>query len=217
VQRLTHPQFVLRRRIIVPPPKKGQTMAAYRFERALFVVGEPNSGKSTQLRSIFRDVRLGRNGVIPESANLPEMYRLSNERCLYLRLTSPHEAGEAIDTKRTGLNAATNFLERTAEKIAANTPQLGRRWNFACPLQPNAASRIPDVVTTCRAFVRHFSPERTRVVFLSPDRHGAYLQETSHAVLLDGLQEIPSVEVCWIDARDRAANGLQLADFFDFT
>ena len=62
-------------------------MAAYHFERALFVVGEPNSGKSNQLRSMFRDVHLGNGGNIPTERNLPEFYRLSNERCLYLRLS----------------------------------------------------------------------------------------------------------------------------------
>jgi hypothetical protein len=74
-------------------------MASYHFERALFIIGEPNSGKSTQLRSMFRDVRLGTGGTVPTPRNLPEMYRLSNERCLYLRLTSPNEAGEWIKRK----------------------------------------------------------------------------------------------------------------------
>lgn len=75
---------------------------------------------------------------------------------------------------------------------------------------------MPDVVVTCRAFARYFNPERTRVVFLSPDRHGACMQETEHMKLVEGLRRIESVEVCWIDARDRTGNGLLLADFFDF-
>jgi hypothetical protein len=76
---------------------------------------------------------------------------------------------------------------------------------------------MPDVVATCRAFVRHFYPERTRVVFLSPDRHGACPQETEHMKRVDGLRRVDSVEVCWIVARDRTVNGLLLADFFDFS
>lgn len=52
--------------------------------------------------------------------------------------------------------------------------------------------------------------------FLSPDQHGTILQAT-HMNLIAGLQAIPSAEVGWIDARDRTANGLLLADFFDFT
>jgi hypothetical protein len=73
------------------------------------------------------------------------MYRLSNERCLYLRMTSPHEVGEYVDARSGGKGAA-NFLDKTEEKITANTPNLGKRWNFACPLQPNAANRMPDLV-----------------------------------------------------------------------
>jgi hypothetical protein len=191
-------------------------MATYHFERALFVVGEPDSGKSNQLRSMFRDVRLGTGGNIPTERKLPELYRLSNERCLYLRLTSPHELKESIGRRR-GRNAPTNFLEKTAEKIEENTPRSGRRWNFAGALQPYSMHHMPDVVATCRAFARYFNPERTRVVFLNPDRHGAWLQKTEHMELVDGLRTIESVEVCWIDARDRTVNGLLLADFFDFT
>lgn len=181
-------------------------MAIYHFERALFVVGEQNSGKSTQLRSMFRDVRLGNDEIIPGADKLREMYRLSNERCLYLRLTSPHEVGETL----------AQFLDKIAAKIEGSVPQLGRRWNFAGPLQPTAANHMPDVVATCRGFASRFNPERTRVAFLSPDRHEARLQ-AAHMVLVDGLRNIPSIEICWIDARDRTANGLLLCDFFDFT
>jgi len=184
------------------------------FERALFVVGEQNSGKSTQLRSMFRDVRLGTNGNIPAATNLQEMYRLSNERCLYIRLTSPHERGEYIGRRPDG--EADNFLQKTEEKIVSSTPHVGRRWNFACALQPLAANHMPDVVETVRAFVARFDPERTRVLFLSPDRHDARLQR-GHLPLVAGLRTIPSVEIAWIDARDRTANGLLIADFFDFT
>jgi hypothetical protein len=191
-------------------------MPSYYFERALFVVGDPNAGKSNQLRSMFRDVRLGTGGIIPRQKKLPELYRLSNERCLYLRLTSPHEAGESIGRKRRGSRGPMNFLEKTAEIIEENTPQMGRRWNFAGALQPAARKNMADAVATCRAFVRYFEPERMRIAFLSPDRHGRCLQETEHMELVDALREIPSVEVCWIDARDRTTNGLLLADFFDF-
>jgi hypothetical protein len=117
-------------------------MAAYHFGRALFVVGEPNSGKSNQLRSMFRDIRLGTDGNIPRKRKLPDFYRLSNERCLYLRLTSPHEAKESLGRKH-GRNSPTNFLEKTAKKIQENTPRFGRRWNFAGALQPHARLYMP--------------------------------------------------------------------------
>jgi hypothetical protein len=162
---------------------------------------------------MFRDVRLGTGGNLPTGRRLDEVYRLSNERSLYLRLTSPHEAGESLGKKR----GKQNFLGKTARIIDENTPRLGRRWNFAGALQPRSRDNMPNVVATCRAFVRRFDPERTRVVFLSPDRHGVSLQAAEHMDLVDALRQIPSTEVCWIDARDRTVNGLLLADFFDFS
>ena len=72
-------------------------MAMSRYvERALFLIGNQNTGKSTQLRSMFLDWRLSMQGQIPTSHNLADSYQLSNERWLYLRLTSPHEADEAL-------------------------------------------------------------------------------------------------------------------------
>ena len=179
----------------------------YYLERVLFVVGEPDAGKSKQLRSMFSDIRFGTGGKIPKNNKVPELYRLSNERCLYLRLTSPHEMGESPD----------RFLKKTARKISANTPRLGKRWNFACPLQPRREKHMPDIMATCRIFVRYFHPERTRIVFLNPNRRGEFLEKAEQMVRLDKLLRIPSVEICSIDARDRTANGLLLADFFDFT
>ena len=75
---------------------------------------------------------------------------------------------------------------------------------------------MPDAAETVRAFVRRFDPERTRILFLSPDRHGTLLQN-GHSLLVAGLRAIPSVEIAWIDARERTPNGLLIADFFDFT
>ena len=70
-------------------------MSTY-VERALFIVAPRNFGKSTTLRSMFRDHRLGTAGKIPKAPKLPDEYRLGNERRLYLRLTSPHEANESL-------------------------------------------------------------------------------------------------------------------------
>jgi hypothetical protein len=165
---------------------------------------------------MFLDVRLGNGGKIPDATKVPELYRLSKERCLYLRLTSPHEAKETLGGQP-GKRSATNFLEKTEEKIELNTPQFGGRWNFAGALQPYAKNYMPDVVSTCKAFVGYFQPERTRIVFLSPDRHGTCLQDSKQLQLAERLGRIESVEVGWIDARERTTNGLFLADFFDFT
>lgn len=70
----------------------------------------------------------------------------------------------------------------------------GNAMELAGTLQPTARKNMPDVVATCRTFVRYFEPERTRIAFLSPDRQGSCLQETEHMELVDGLREIPSVE-----------------------
>jgi hypothetical protein len=187
------------------------------LERALFVVGEPNSGKSTQLRSMFLDVRLGTNGIIPHGRRLEEIYRLSNERCLYLRLTSPHEAGEFIGREPRGLRNSKDFFAKTSKVVAKHVPRVARRWNFAGALQPNASDNMPDAETTCSALVQRFRPERTRIVILSPDRRGEHFPLERHLRLVGRLLEVPGIEICCIDARHREINGLFLADFFDFT
>lgn len=175
------------------------------LERALFVVAPQDSGKSTTLRSLFKDRRLGTGGSPPSSADqkrLPEIYHLSNERRLYLRLTSPHEYGETPK----------EFIEKTKDKMGSG------RWCFAGPFQPDAFRNMPDVVASVEAFIQAFQPERLRIAFLSPNRHG---QEVDTFLpsrdLRRELLSIESIEVLCIDGRERGKNGLMLADFFDFT
>ena len=102
-------------------------MPTYYFERALFIVGEQNSGKSTQLRSMFRDVRLGTGGKDSRrdenSGDVPTIERALSD----IRLTSPHEAGEWIKRRPRDDDEAENFLEKTEDKLARNTPDMGRR------------------------------------------------------------------------------------------
>jgi hypothetical protein len=114
-------------------------VATFHFERALFVIGEPNAGKSNQLRAMFRDVRFGLNGRVPTTVKLRDIYRLSNERALYLRLTSPHEANESLK----------EFLDKTNWKFTARSG-TARRWNFVGPLQPNKAHKMPNAVDQLR-------------------------------------------------------------------
>jgi hypothetical protein len=175
------------------------------LERALFVVAPQDSGKSTTLRSLFQDRRLGTDGVSPSSSaqkRLPEIYHLSNERRLYLRLTSPHEYGESPE----------EFIEKTRGKMDSG------RWCFAGPLQPDAFRNMPDVVASIAAFICAFQPERLRVAFLSPNRHGQELSTFLPARdLSQELLSIERVEVLCLDGRERGKNGLLLADFFDFT
>ncbi len=184
------------------PPQK--PIMAPHLERALFVVAPRDSGKSTTLRSLFQDRRLGTEGKVPGSdqRRLSEVYWLSNERRLYLRLTSPHENDESLE----------EFIEKSRAKMPSG------RWCFAAPMQPDAYKRMPDVVDSVRGFIAAFQPERTRVVFISPNRHGVEVpQFVPGRDLRDELLSMGTVEVICVDGRRRGVNGLILADFLDFT
>jgi hypothetical protein len=147
--------------------RKGDRNAKNHLERVLFVVGNRHRGKSTQLRSMFRDVRLGTGGSIPKDRKLADVHRLTNDRFLYLRPSSPPELKE---TTR-------GFPKKTENKIKAANSELGTRWNLASALQLDASNNMPDAVETCAAFVEHFNPQRTCVFFLNPDRKGDFLPE----------------------------------------
>ncbi|HKW35855.1 MAG TPA: hypothetical protein VJN92_22810 [Candidatus Acidoferrum sp.] len=82
-------------------------MTMHHLERVLFVVAGRHCGKSTQLRSLFRDVPLGNGGEIPSERKAKDFHRLTNERFLYLRLSSPHELKESPK----------EFLRKTREKV----------------------------------------------------------------------------------------------------
>jgi hypothetical protein len=174
-------------------------------ERVLFVVGPQDAGKSTTLRSMFADCRFGTGGRIPPGKDvrkLKESHDLSNERRLYLRMTSPHERGETLS----------EFLTKSASKMRDG------RWCFAGALQPDAYWKMPDVVETVRAVARKLQPERMRVALLAPTRHGEVHGEyLPGRDVVDELLQIDRVEVLSIDGRRKHRNGLMLADFFDFS
>lgn len=170
------------------------------IERFIFVVGEQNTGKSVQLRSMFVDPRLGTDGRPPTSRKVREQYSLSLDRSLYLRLTSPHEMNESLAA----------FLQKTASKTSVG------RWCVAAPLQPDAFKTMPDVVRTIRAVKRRFRPERVRVCVLAPDRHGVQDPDRVRR-LFRRLWRLGRVECHCIDARERTMNGTLLADFLDYT
>ena len=172
----------------------------------MFVVAGRHCGKSTQLRSMFCDVRLGTKGEIPGEKKLRDFHQLTNERFLYLRLSSPHELKESPK----------EFLRKTRDKIEGARAEWGPRWNFACALQADPSHKMPDAIETVKVFVGYFAPERTRVTFLSPDRNDDVLPEDDVLRISRSLRRVPSVEVCWIDARHAIGNGLMLADFFAF-
>jgi len=148
-------------------------MTRHHLERVLFVVAGRHCGKSTQLRSMFRDARLGNRSEIPSERKLKDFHRLTNERFLYLRVSSPHELKES----------SKEFLRKTREKVEDAPVALGRRWNFACALQVGASNKMPDFVESVKLFVDYFEPERARVVFLSPDRNGEVLPNGDEQLL----------------------------------
>ncbi|WP_156876172.1 hypothetical protein [Rhodoferax saidenbachensis] len=126
---------------------------------------------------------------------------MSNERRLYLRLTSPHEYDETPK----------EFLEKTRNKMNDG------RWCYAGPFQPNAFRKMPDIVQSVELFVKFFEPERVRIAFLSPNRHGHEINTfVPGRDLSQELLAIPRVEIMCLDGRQRGKNGLLLADFFDF-
>jgi hypothetical protein len=176
------------------------------IERALFIIGDQNTGKSVQLRSMFRDLRLGEQGNIPVSPNLTNAYPLSVERWLYLRLTSPHEKNETPE----------EFLDKCDSEMQQNA-HGAKRWNFSGAIQPNAANNMPDAVRTIEEFIRRFDPERVRAVVLHPDKEGNLIHSYDLLNLLTRLRALSRTEVIMTDARSRTDNGLIYADFFDFT
>ena len=167
------------------------------IERVLLVAGAHYTGKSTQLRSMFLDRRLGLGGVIPTASNLPNTFELSPGRRLYLRLMSPHEAEEDLE----------RFLDKIGEQAYGS-----HRWNVASATQIHASEEMPALGEIVAALAEQYSPERIRVAILSPDQHGDVLAEAP--ALMEELHETESCEVMCIDAR--SPNGLLLADTFDF-
>src|SRR5438105_11615357 len=88
------------------------------FERVLLVCGEQNSGKSRLLRHMLGDARLG--GEVPATPRVPAR-ALSRERCLAVRFTSPHEAGETME----------KFL-RKIDRASEDAWRDYWRLNYAC-------------------------------------------------------------------------------------
>jgi hypothetical protein len=167
------------------------------IERVLLVAGGPDTGKSTQLRSVFLDPRFGTTGEIPTTRKVAETYSISPGRRLYLRLTSPHEAGESLN----------QFIDKIVLKTGSG------RWCVASAVQIDAANNMPALPDTVDGLLRRLSPERVRVAVLSPDRHSTSLAAT--AQLFDSLW-VRRCDAFCIGARNRVANGLLLADTFDF-
>lgn len=178
------------------------------LERVLLISGLQNAGKSTALRRMFLDPRFGTGGNVPRNRRLG-FVTISRERCLFFRLSSPHEAGDTLERFFRKLNRA---MERAWN--------FYWRFNFACAMQPHSNGTTADLVTFCEEFQKRLLPERTRVVQIHPRQDGepGALLSTNDVDRLWAL----GVEVATIDARrprnaNWATNGHLLADYFDFT
>lgn len=178
------------------------------LERVLIVCGGQNAGKSRLLRTMFIDPRLGTDGAIPTSARI-KLTRISRERGLYVRCTSPHEAGETIDEFFAKLDRA---MERAWSRFW--------RINVACAMQPFSANSMPDVLEVCEQFQVRLMPERIRLIQIDPRQDGGIgtLLPQAH---IDQLRRV-GVEIVAVDGHRspppaQHPHGLFLADFFDFT
>ena len=151
--------------------------------------------------------RLTCNGMIPTERSIPRSYALSNERRLYLRLTSPHEAGEDLS----------EFLA-TCDSEMWPGRQGAQRWNFAGALQLSMTEKLRESpAEIIESFKERFFPERVRVAILSPDRRGWTMEWSQLQSMTKDLRNSGSCEVMVVDATDRKANGNLYADFFDFS
>lgn len=183
-----------------------------RFERALFVLGKQNAGKSTRIRNMYEDVRMGRNGVVPQKTvrSFPVVY-LSQERRLYVRVQSPEEAGETL----------AEFFTKIENAIERDGPR--RRWNSVIAVQFDEGRNIEDGIDVAKRFINKYHPERVRIAIVNPPaRPSAVITDYELATLLDRIRELRSpkdedmiVEAMQIEGRGR--NGLLLTDFFDFS
>lgn len=189
---------------------------ALHVERALFVIGKAKKGKTTQLRNIFRDRRMHKGGkALPKGGGKIPPVALSNERWLYVRLSSPQESSVPKGGKKVP-ESLDDFIAKCRENMKV---QLGgaRRWNFAGALWPRGRRNGYGAEETIKRFISEFWPERVRAVVLHTDLQGHSLADPRFWATVDGLRAIPEIEVMLVDAREYEANGLACADFFDFT
>ena len=175
-------------------------------ERALFVIGKQNVGKSTQLLSMFQDKRFGTGGEIPQGTarrSVGITFALGKHKRLYLRRSSPHETEQTID----------EFLAICEKWMRPSGPPL--RWNFAGALQAKPTKKLAGAPQVIKDFSSHFSTKRIWAVILSPYHDGRHMDPTELAELTLELEAIPQCEVTMLCAESETANGPQFVAFFD--
>lgn len=171
------------------------------LERCAFVLGRQNDGKSSQIRDIYRDVRLGDGKTrIGQAGRMQDWIQISEHRHLLVRLTSPHEYG--LDPQ--------GYFDGIDQKVGLDTKY---RWNYLSALQIDAFRNMPHPEIAIDAFQARFSPEKVRLFILCKSFGGLQQSQAS----LDRILKhkfASNVEIVQIDGqRD---NGLVIADFFEF-
>lgn len=161
------------------------------LERALFMIGRGDAGKSTQLNSL--------KTVIAKGETRRRIFDLGNNRRIYVRSGSPQELGETLS----------EFLQACEYHMR----NWDYRWNYACAVQTDPADKIPGAVGTITAFKKAFSPDRICAVILSPNRRGNRIPG-ERKWLIKRLSAIGECEILTVNARKMNSNGPLYSKFF---
>jgi hypothetical protein len=165
----------------------------------LFIIGGQDTGKSSTLRSLFKDHRLGREGTIPTEKKIEEIISLGPTTSLILRLTSPHEYNES----------SSEFFRKIKKNITPN-----KSWSFAAPLQPYSFKKMPNLIETINRFQKHFYAHKIIIAFLDPDRHGN--SDRNIVNLINDLHSHTNVYCLRIDATIKYRNAFLLSQLLTF-
>lgn len=119
------------------------------------VIGDRNSGKSNQIRSIFEEPPLTTFfGGYPPSPNIQRTYLVDPDIELYVRLSSWHERGENWSQIKNDL------------QTAQTTPR--RRFKAIVPLQVSATQSLSAGEKVISRLISSFNIRRTYAVWLDP-------------------------------------------------
>ena len=106
-----------------------------RLDRAVFVIGEPGWGKSTQIWSVLNEPPLsGVYGGVPEDKRgCQRVFEYDHHRMLALKVSSPHEYEQNMPD-----------LFNAIDKLMASSSRPIGVWSLICALQPYARYEVPD-------------------------------------------------------------------------
>ncbi|AZZ36403.1 hypothetical protein CIK05_06225 [Bdellovibrio sp. qaytius] len=194
------------------------------IERALFIVGVQNSGKTTLINNAIDSVphwlKIGTprpKKIKNKKYNLGGSYIISSDRKLYVRTSSFHESGR---------NTA-YFLKSMKDKTKTG------RWNVICPMQPEATYtkegnvKMAEPAEAIKKFIERFNPEHIRVYLLDLrfDKIEKTKKRKSVVVINDKdirkhiskLQKIKNVECTYLNVKNENKNNHTITDFFNFS